>query len=128
MKRKFISVSASILTFLFLLSFAPVKAFTGPEIKDIEDRTATSLTLKVSYPDYAGKDVDFKVKITNKKTGKKEIRTFKDEDLDDDGEENLVIDDLNANTKYSFKVKIKKHSKKVYSAYSESETEKTKSN
>jgi len=99
---------------------------SSPEITKAKNRTASSITLVISYPDLDKEKVDIKVRIRNKKTMKTEERLFENKTLDSSGEKEVKIDELSPKTKYSFKAKIKKHKKKEYTDFSKSFSAKTK--
>ena len=94
-------------------------------IDKVKDRTDDSITLDIIYAKYAKKKVDIKVKIKNKDTGDEVIKTFSRE-LNSNGSTDLKIKELKSDTKYSFKVQIKKQSKNDYGDYSESTSKSTK--
>lgn len=78
---------------------------TAPEITKIMDVGKHNLTLKVTVnnPDHYDKELTFKVKITNKDTGKEEYRMIT-ATTDDEGKVSLKLDELKRNTNYSFRV------------------------
>jgi|GEM_PF-2440998 len=122
--RSLILSIALLLTFGFSSAQA---ASVVPKIESFKEKTTASLKIVIKYSLYKKKEVDIKVKIKNKKTGKSEVRDFKKEDLNSSGEKTLLMENLTANTKYSFRVKLKKHSSDKYTGYSDSKSTKTKS-
>ena len=112
--------------FFLLLSISAASAHEKPEIDKIKDKTEHEVTLKVLYEKYKDKKVDIKVKVKNKKTDKKYTEKFSNKKLNSEGKKNVKIDDLLSNTKYSLKVKIKRHSGGDYSDWSDWKSAKTK--
>lgn len=120
--------ASSLITFMAALGILGGVAFANagqkPTIDKIKDRTDDSITLDIIYAKYAKKKVDIKVKVKNKETEKEETRTFT-KTLNSNGSIDVKVDELKSDTKYSFKVQIKKHSKDDYGDYSDSTSKST---
>ncbi len=114
----------------FLLAFvcSPFLALAKekPKVNEIKNRQSTSLSLVFEYNKYKGKKVDVMVKIRNKKTDKYETQSFGKIKMGSDGTKKITLDQLTADTKYSFKVKIRKTGGGDYTPYSDPESTKTK--
>jgi len=116
------------LTAIFLLGISTASAASKPKIDSISKKTDSSVTLKLIYSKYANKKVDVVVSVRNKDTDKTEEKTYENKKLGGEGKYSLKVGNLLASTKYSFKIKIKKHSGNGdYSSWSESKSAKTKS-
>ena len=112
---------------VLFLGLSTASAASKPKIDSFSKKTSSSVTLKLIYDKYASKKVDIVVSVRNKDTDKTEEKTYESKKLGGSGKYSLKINDLLSNTKYSFKVKIKKHSTGGYSSWSDSQTAKTKS-
>lgn len=113
---------------VLLLGISTASAAAKPKIDSISKKTDTSVTLKLIYDKYAGKKVDIVVSVRNKDTDKTEEKTYENKKLTGTGKYTLKVSDLLASTKYSFKMKIRKHTGSGgYSSWSESKSAKTKS-
>jgi hypothetical protein len=91
-------------------------------IKNIKD---DSLTLKVAATKLKGKTVSIQVRIENKDEDDVETKIL-EKTLDKSGKVDVKIEDLDSDTKYGFKVKIKKSTDSDYSTYSDEKTATTK--
>ena len=89
------------------------------DLLSIKNITKTSVDLKVEVDGYEDEKLDFKIEITNKDTGEKEVVKMT-EKVDDEGEAKLEIKDLLPGTSYSFKVKVSEEDENNYSGYSDS--------
>jgi len=117
----------SVIAVLFL-GLSTASAASKPKINSIGSKTDSSVTLRIAYEKYASKKVDIVVSVRNKSNDTTTERTFEDEKLNSSGKKSLKIDTLLSSTKYSFKVKIKKHNGgSGYSGWSSSLSAKTKS-
>lgn len=113
---------------MFLIGTSVASASSKPKVQEIKDREKDTITIRISYDKYKSKDVDVIVSVRNKETDETIKTTFKDKKLDSAGKRNIEIGDLSSGTKYSFKVKIKKHKGDGdYSNWSDSLSGKTKS-
>ena len=121
--RKIFLASAGL---ALLLNIPVASASTKPTISSIGDKTRNSVTLKIKHTKHKSKRVDIVVKIRNKKTDKTTEQTFEDKRLDSKGKKSLKVEELDLNTKYSFRVKIRKNSGGDYSSWSDSLSGKTK--
>lgn len=93
-----------------------------PIIDKINGITEDSAKLKVYCDDLENKTVN--VQVAYKKKTSWSTKTFS-LTLDDDGEGSLTMDDLQSDTLYSFKIRIKKDGSSSYSVYSPIKTAKT---
>jgi hypothetical protein len=91
-------------------------------IKNIKD---DSLTLKVAATKLKGKTVSIQVRIENKDEDDVETKIL-EKTLDKSGKVDVKFEDLDSDTKYGFKVKIKKSTDSDYSTYSDEKTATTK--
>lgn len=113
---------------LLLVGVSGASAASKPSISSIGNRSANSVTLKLLYVKYKSKNVDIEVQVRNKDTDKVETKSFDDQKLDSKGKRSVKIEDLLSGTKYSFKVRIKKHDGSTgFSNWSGSLSAKTKS-
>ena len=121
--KKILGTSAIAIMFAAACLFggaADANAGNKPTISKIKDKKDDSLTLDVLYAKWAKKNVDIRVKIKNKDKDTEETRTFSKK-LSSKGKIELKIDELNSDTKYSFKVQIKKENgSEDYGDYSDS--------
>lgn len=111
----------SVLSVLEMGAFAVALASTKPDITDIKDKTDSSVTLEVKDEDYKDTKVKIQIRETNrdKHTKKNVEKTVK---LDSDGEADVKLTKLKADTKYSFKIRMKKkNGSGSYSDWSDSE-------
>jgi len=84
-------------------------------LDSIKSITDDSVKLNITCEDLESEDVVVQVAYKKKTSwSKKEI----DATLDGDGEDSITVDDLKSDTKYTFKVRIKKNGDSTYSAYS----------
>jgi Zn/Cd-binding protein ZinT len=112
---------------VLLLGLSTASAASKPSIDSISKKTTSSVTVRVLYDKYASKKVDIVVSIRNKDTDKTTQQTFSNEKLSSTGTKSVKVNNLLSGTKYSFKVKIRKHTNGNYSSWSDSQTAKTKS-
>lgn len=112
---------------LLLVGTSTVSAASKPKIDSFSKKTTDSLKIKIIYAKWASKKVDIVVSVRNKETDETTQKTFDDEKLGSSGSKTVQINDLTKGTKYSFKVKIRKHTNGSYSDWSNSESSKTKS-
>lgn len=91
---------------LFAFGFG-AKAADLPTIKEIKDKTKNTVTLVVKYKELKNKDVKVKVEYKEKGTSKKN-RTTTALELDENGLADVEVDGLKANTRYYFKIMVKK--------------------
>ena len=126
MKTKFGKVLLT--CFLFTLFCSPFLALAKekPKVTEFKNRKSDSIALVLSYEKYKSKKVDVMVKIRNKKTNKYETQSFGKVKIGSDGTKKITLDQLTPDTKYSFKVKIRKTSGGDYTPYSNPESTKTK--
>jgi len=128
MKKIFGKITMFSLAAILFLGLSTASAASKPIIDDIKNKTDNSVTLKVHYDKYSSKKVDIVVSIRNKDTEKTVKKTFRSKKLSSSGKKDLKVDELLSSTKYSFKIKIKKHSGSgSYSSWSDSSSAKTKS-
>lgn len=115
----------AIASMLILGVCSPVLASKGPTIT-VDKKTTTSITIKLTSDKFNNEKADIQVKIKNKTTGKTELKLFR-KSFSSSGKATVKLTELTPDTKYSFKVRTRKSSKKSYSIYSDSESAKTKS-
>jgi len=128
MRKLIAKIGLLTLAAVLFLGLSTASAASKPTIDSISKKTSSSVTLKLVYAKYASKKVDIVVSVRNKDTDKTEEKTYENKKLGGSGKYSLKINNLASSTKYSFKVKIKKHTGSGdYSSWSESKTAKTKS-
>lgn len=86
-----------------------------PTIDAINDTTKNSAKLEISCEDLSDKTVNVRVAFLKKTTWS--TRDFRVE-LDGDGQGDFTVDGLKSNTKYNFKIRVKKSDDTTYSVFS----------
>jgi len=90
-----------------------------PEVTGTKNIKEDSLSLKISCSNLDGEDVDVKVRMENTDSDSVSTKNF-EISLDDSGNGDIKISNLDSGTLYNFKLKIKKSSDDAYSDYSNS--------
>lgn len=127
MKKSIGKIALLSLAAVLFLGISTACASSKPKIDSFSKKTSSSVKIKILYDKYASTKVDIVVSVLNKDSGGTFQKTFKSEKLDSSGYKTVQITKLNSKTKYSFKVKIKKHSSGSYSSWSSSSSTTTKS-
>ncbi len=101
--------------FAILVPFGDVNAKSRPSIKEVRGRKVDQIKLPIKYEKYAGKKVRIKLQVKNAHTGELVRESKHNRKLDGEGRVTLKVKDLDPNTLYEFKVKIRKKSGGDYS-------------
>ena len=126
MKKLLGKIGVLSLAAVMFLNFSIASASSKPSIDSFSKKTSSTITVKVLYDKYASTKVDIVVSIKDKDTSKTTEQNFNSVKLDSTGYKSVKVDSLTSGTKYSFKVKVRKHSSGSWSSWSNSQTAKTK--